>query len=49
MYGISRFADKLNILKYINSTRNREIEYLEIYKFNKKIRTLYVRNVWICG
>jgi len=60
MYGKSGFAEKLKIRNFVNSAgivyiicvRNiwicREIEYLEIYKFNGKLCTLYVQNVWIC-
>ena len=58
LYGTS--AEKLNIQNFVNSAgivyiiyvRNiwicKEIEYLEIYKFNGKLCTLYVWNVWIC-
>ena len=60
MYGKSGFTEKLKIQNFVNSAgivhiiyvRNiwirREIEYLEIYKFNGKLCTLYVRNVCIC-
>ena len=60
MYGKSGFTEKLKIKNFVNSAgivyiiyvRNvwiyREIEYLEIYKFNGKLFTLYVRNIWIC-
>ena len=59
MYGKSGSTEKLKIQNFVNSAgivyiiyvRNilirREIEYLEIYKFNGKLCTLYVRNVWI--
>ena len=61
MYGKSGFAEKLKIqnsvnsagIVYIKCVQNiwicREIENLEIYKFNRKLFTLYVRNIWICG
>jgi len=60
MYRKSGFAEKFKIQNFVNSAqilyiiyvRNiwicREIEYLEISKFNEKLRTLYVRNVCIC-
>ena len=60
MYGKSAFTEKLKIQNFLNSAgivyivyvRNvwiyREIEYLEIYKFNGKSCTLNVRNVWFC-
>ena len=60
MYGMSCFTEKLKIQNFVNPAgivyiiyvQNiwicREIEYLEIYKFNGKLCTLYVRNVWIC-
>ena len=61
MYGKSGFKEKLKIQNFVNSAgivhiiyvQNiricREIEYLEIYKFNRKLCTLNVRNVWFCG
>ena len=61
MYRKSGFKEKLKIQNFVNSAgivyiiyvRNiwirREIEYLEIYKFNGKSCTLNVRNVWFCG
>ena len=61
MYRKSGFKEKLKIQNFVNSAGivyiiyvwniwiYREIEYLEIYKFNGKSCTLNVRNVWFCG
>ena len=61
MYGKFGFTDKLKIQNFVNSAgivyiiyvQNiwicREIEYLEIYKFNGKLGKLNVRKVWFYG
>ena len=61
MYGKSGLTEKLKIQNFVNSAAivhvidvqniwiSREIEYLEIYKFNGKLCTLIVRSVWFCG
>ena len=61
MYGMSGFVEKLKIPNFVNSAgivyiiyvQNiwicREIEYLQIYKFNGKLCTLNVRKVWFYG
>ena len=60
MYGMSGFAEKLNIPNSENSTGNcvhylctasqicRKIESPKQRKFNLKLCTIHVRNVWIC-
>ena len=57
---MSGFAEKVYIQNFVNSVsivyiiyvQNiwicREIEYLEIYKFNGTLCTFYALNVWIC-
>ena len=61
MYGKSGVKEKLKIQNFVNSAgivyiiyvQNiwicREIEYLEIYKFNGKLCKLNVRKVWFYG
>ena len=58
-YGMSGYAKKLNIQNSVSWMGNYahnmyemsgyvgKIEYPELLKFNKKLCTLYVRNVWI--
>ena len=60
MYGISGFAEKLNIMKSINSTGNYVHYMYRMFGFADKMKiknnvnspllcTLNVRKVWFCG